>query len=374
MCPTVAQVGWPRFGHGTNGGRSPRIDRELPQSAVVLSTRREELRILAPGLVVVAVAVAVATLASELIGVSALVAGVLLGAVAANVGALGEQVGPGVKFAAKHLLRAGIVLLGLRLSFDEVRALGWQGVLGVVIVLLFTFFGVQLLARVVGLSQGLGLLVATGYSICGASAVAAMAPLSTADEEETAYAIGLVTLFGSLSIFTLPFIGHALGLSDETFGTWVGAGVHDVGQVTATASAYSAAALAPATLVKLTRVALLAPMVFGVGIARRRRLAAASSDAGEGVDEPDVHVPLVPLFVVGFLAMICLRATGWLSDDALALAKDAETLLLTAGMFGLGAGVRIDRLRRLGGRPMVLGVVSWVLVAGAALAMAVTVT
>ena len=341
------------------------------------SSRREELASLAPGLVVVAVAVAASTLASEVLGVSALVAGVLLGAIAANVGVLGERVGPGVKFAAKHLLRAGIVLLGLRLSFDEVRALGWQGVLGVVIVLLFTFFGVQLLARVMGLSQGLGLLVATGYSICGASAVAAMAPLSTADEEETAYAIGLVTLFGSLSILTLPFIGHALGLSDETFGTWVGAGVHDVGQVTATASAYSAAALAPATLVKLTRVALLAPMVFGVGVARRRRLAAAASDRGapaDGVDVPDVHVPLVPLFVVGFLAMICLRATGWLSADALALAKDAETLLLTAGMFGLGAGVRIDRLRRLGGRPMLLGVISWVIVAGAALVMAVVVT
>jgi len=343
----------------------------------VQSSPREELASLAPGLVVVAVAVAASTLASEVIGVSGLVAGVLLGAIAANVGILGERVGPGVNFAAKHLLRAGIVLLGLRLSFDEVRALGWQGVLGVVIVLLFTFFGVQLLARVMGLSQGLGLLVATGYSICGASAVAAMAPLSTADEEETAYAIGLVTLFGSLSILTLPFIGHALGLSDETFGTWVGAGVHDVGQVTATASAYSAAALAPATLVKLTRVALLAPMVFGVGVARRRRLAAAASDRGasaDGVDVPDVHVPLVPLFVVGFLAMICLRATGWLSADALALAKDAETLLLTAGMFGLGAGVRIDRLRRLGGRPMLLGVISWVIVAGAALVMAVVVT
>lgn len=328
-----------------------------------------------PGLVLVVVAVALAYLAADVLGVSALVAGVVLGALAANTGVVTARFGPGVAFAGKHLLRAGIVLLGLRLSFDEVRALGIEGVVGVVAVLVFTFFGVQLLARAMGLSDGLGLLVATGYSICGASAVAAMAPLSTADEEETAYAIGLVTLFGSLSILTLPALGHALNLTDETFGTWVGAGVHDVGQVTATASAYADAALAPATLVKLTRVAMLAPMVFGVGIARRRRLDAERTAAGTGSDdEAAPHVPIVPLFVVGFLAMIALRATGWLSDDALALAKDAETLLLTAGMFGLGAGVRLDRLRRLGGRPLLLGVISWVLVAGAALGMAVVVT
>ena len=232
--------------------------------------RRSDL----PGLVVVGFAVLAAFVLDRTIGVSPLVGGVLLGAVFANAGLLSARFVPGVEFAAKRLLRIGIVLLGLRLSFDQMRDLGLKGVLAVVVVVLLTFFGVQLLARLMGLSEGLGLLVATGYSICGASAVAAMAPLSTADEEETAYAIGLVTLCGSLSILVLPFLGHLMNLSDVTFGAWVGAGVHDVGQVTATASAYSEASLAPATLDKLTRVIMLAPMVFGVGVAsRRRRLA-----------------------------------------------------------------------------------------------------
>ncbi len=342
--------------------------------------RRNEL----PGLLVVALAVLLAFGLDAAFGISPLVGGVVLGAVFANVGLLVPRLVPGVTFAAKRLLRLGIVLLGLRLSFDQMRELGIQGVIAVIIVVLLTFFGVQLLARAMGLSEGLGLLVATGYSICGASAVAAMAPLSTADEEETAYAIGLVTLCGSLSILVLPVIGHALGLSDLTFGTWVGAGVHDVGQVTATATAYSEASLVPATLVKLTRVILLAPMVFGVGVASRRRRAAlrtasAEGSAGEvGADAADapveVHVPLVPLFVAGFLGAICLRATGWLSPEFLATAKDAEQIFLTAGMFGLGAGVVISRLRRLGGRPMVLGLVSWVLVAGVALVAAVVIT
>ena len=118
-----------------------------------------------------------------------------------------------------------------------------------------------------------------------------------------------MTLCGSLSIAVLPAIGHALDLSAAQFGTWAGAGVHDVGQVTATASAYAEASLAPALLVKLTRVILLAPLVAGVGIWRRRQHAAI----GEGGKK----APIVPLFVLGFLAMIGLRATGWLSDEAL---------------------------------------------------------
>lgn len=313
-----------------------------------------------PGLVVVAAAVALAFLLAEVIDLSPLVFGVVLGVVAYNAGLVGRALQPGITFAAKRLLRLGVVLLGLRLSFDQLRSLGLLGVVCVIGVVLVTFFGVQLLARSMGIKPGLGLLVATGFSICGASAVAAMEPLADADEEEVAYAIGLVTLCGSLAIAVLPALGHLMNLSDVQFGTWVGAGVHDVGQVTATASAYAEAALAPATLVKLTRVVLLAPMVAGVGLWRRRL--ASGADAGQRT------APVVPLFVVGFLAMILLRATGWLTADTLADAKQVEQALLTAGMFGLGCGVAFARLRRLGGRPLALGLASWAMIAALALA------
>ena len=152
--------------------------------------------------------------------------------------------------------------------------------------------------------------------------------------------------------------------------TWAGAGVHDVGQVTATASAFDEASLATATLVKLTRVVLLAPMVALVGLSVRRRAKAAADAAVTDVQLP----PIVPLFVALFIAAIGIRATGWLSDDQLDWIKDAEKVFLTAGMFGLGAGVRFVRLRRLGGRPLVLGLASWVVVAGLALGAAVLTT
>ena len=346
-----------------------RLDRGPVRRGLAGGPTVQEFRRALPGLGVVVVGVAIAFAVTAVGDVSTLVGGGGLCASAANAGVLRPTFDAGITFASKRLLRAGIVLLGLRLSMDEVRALGIEGAVAVVIVVLATFFGVQALARAMGVSQPLGLLLATGYSICGASAVAAMEPLTDADEEETAYAIGLVTLCGTMSIFVFPLVGRALGMSDELFGTWVGAGVHDVGQVTATASAFGATALATATLVKLTRVVLLAPMVFGVGYARRRRLAGTSADdpAVDGANDAAPNVPLVPLFVVLFLGAIALRATGWLSDDALGAAKDLEEILLTAGMFGLGAGVRFARLRRLGGRPLVLGVVSWVLVSGAAM-------
>ena len=318
------------------------------------------LRRYGPGLLVVAVAVLLAFRLGDIVDISPLVGGVVLGVIVANVGLIRPALAPGLTFATKRLLRAGVVMLGLRLSVDQVRDLGVIGAVTVVVVVVASFFGIQALARAMGVRPGLGLLVATGYSICGASAVAAMEPLADADEEEVAYAIGLVTLCGSLSIIVLPAIGHALGLSFEQFGTWAGAGVHDVGQVTATASAYAEASLPPALLVKLTRVVLLAPMVAGVGVWRRRQHAAVAEDGR--------RPPIVPLFVLGFLAAIALRATGWLSADALDTAKNIEQALLTAGMFGLGCGVAFGRLRRLGGRPLALGLASWAVIAVVALA------
>ena len=313
-----------------------------------------------PGLVLVGIAVVLAFWLGDVVDISPLVGGVVLGVIVANLGLIRPALAPGLTFATKRLLRAGVVMLGLRLSVDQVRDLGLIGAVTVVVVVVASFFGIQALARLMGVRPGLGLLVATGYSICGASAVAAMEPLADADEEEVAYAIGLVTLCGSLSIIVLPAIGHALGLSFEQFGTWAGAGVHDVGQVTATASAYAEASLAPALLVKLTRVVLLAPMVAGVGVWRRREHMAVAQDGR--------RPPIVPLFVLGFLVAIALRATGWLSADALDKAKNIEQALLTAGMFGLGCGVAFGRLRRLGGRPLALGLASWAVIAAVALA------
>ena len=337
----------------------------------------------APGLLLVAVCVVVANLLTKALPtLSPLVAAVVIGAVLTNVGLVPEAARPGLHFAAKRLLRFGVVLLGFHLAVGEVLALGGPGLLVVAAVVTATFFGTQWLGRLLGVSPSMSLLVATGFSICGASAIAAVEGVADADDEEVAFSIGLVTLCGSLAIVVLPLLAGPLGLSGKPFGMFVGASVHDVAQVVATASSHGPAAVDSAVLVKLTRVVLLAPLVAGVILARRRRTRAVKATApvggtagdtadgtgGGAVADGAVAPPLLPLFVVGFLAAIAIRSTGVLGDDTLDVLGAIEKLALAAALVGLGTGVHIAKLRRLGPRPLLLGLLSWVLVAGTAYA------
>lgn len=311
---------------------------------------------LVPGLLLVLATTIVASQVSSLIGpLSTLVCAVLLGAVIGNFGLVTPRTAPGLTFASKRLLRIGVVLLGLRLSGRDVLELGGSTLLVVVATVTATFFGTQWIGRQFGLSRDFSLLIATGFSICGASAIAAVESATDAEEEEVAAAIGLVTLFGSIAIVALPLLGTILGMTDDQFGTWAGASVHDVAQVVATASSGGAEMVAVAIVVKLTRVALLAPLVAGVNLQRWGR--------ESGRDNDGTRPPVLPLFVAGFLLAIAVRTSGVMPDSLIANAKTLEGWLLAAALVGLGSGVRIDRLRKLGYRPLVVGALAWALVA-----------
>ena len=168
------------------------------------------------------------------------------------------------------MLKLGVVLLGLDLVFPDILALGFKALLVVVAVVAITFFGTRWAGRRLGISDDLSLLVATGFSICGVSAIAAANGVIDADEDEVAFSVALVTLCGTLAIVVLPPLRGPLGLDDEQFGAWVGASVHDVAQVVATSSTAGSIALATAIVVKLTRVMLLAPLIAGIAVRHRR--------------------------------------------------------------------------------------------------------
>lgn len=312
-----------------------------------------------PGLVAAASAVAVAFAVNQFLpALSPLTIAVILGAILGNVGVDLTVLKPGLVFAAKKLLRAGIVLLGLKLAVGDVLHLGGKGLAVVAAVVTITFFGTQLLGRAMGVAPGTRLLIATGFSICGASAVAAMDGVTHNKEEDVVTAIALVTMCGSLAIVILPLLRSPLGLSAADFGMWTGASVHDVAQVVATASVVGPAALAPAVIVKLTRVVLLAPLVAGMSLARRRR----GSALGPAAKKP----PILPLFVLGFLAMIAVRSVGILPGGVLDVAQKVETILLAAALFGLGTSVHLKTLFTTGGRALALGLASWVTIAAVA--------
>lgn len=324
-----------------------------PRAAV-----RQRLSELLPGLAAVAAAIAVAVLANRLVpAVGPLTWAVLLGVLAANAGLVHPVVEPGTRWATRRLLRFGIVLLGLQLAVPQVLALGPALLALVVGCVVVTFFGTRWLGRRLGLTPGTSLLVATGFSICGASAIAAMQGVSDADEDDVATGIGLVTLCGTVAIFVMPWLAGLLALSPQQYGVWAGASVHEVAQVVAAAAPVSGA-LAIAVVVKLTRVVLLAPMVAGQSLAHRRR------ETGDSTARPS----LVPLFVLGFLAMVLVRSFVPLPAGVVDGAKLVQDLALAAALFGLGTGVRLSALRRTGVRALALGVGSWVLIGVVSLA------
>ncbi|MEU9413985.1 putative sulfate exporter family transporter [Streptomyces sp. NPDC048272] len=294
-----------------------------------------------------------------------LTAAVVLGIAVAHLPRLRTVVrGParaGLSLAGRRLMRIGIVLLGLGLGLDQVLGLGWATVAMVTGVVAATFLGTLWLGRRLGLPGDQPLLIATGYSICGASAIGAVSQVSGSDEEDVASSVALVTLCGTLAIAVLPLLQDPLALSDLAFGRWVGASVHDVGQVVATAQTAGPDALGEAVLVKLMRVALLAPLVAAVAFSVRARRRGVRTASGR-------RPAPVPLFVAGFLAAAALRATGVLPDAALEWAHTAQEALLAAALFGLGSAVHLPTLARTSGRAALLGLGAWAVVAGASYA------
>lgn len=297
---------------------------------------------------------------------------VVLGLLAANLPGSGTWVAgrarPGLDFSGKHFMRAGIVVLGLKVSVPDVLGLGWMALLLIAGVVLASFAGTYGISRLFRLPREASLLIATGFSICGASAIGAMAAVRRIRHVDTVLPVALVTLCGTLAIGVLPLLTHPLQLSPEVFGAWTGASVHDVGQVVATAQTAGTSALAIAVVVKLTRVILLAPMVAAAGLQQRftaRRASRRTPDetAGGFVSSDSAFPPLVPLFVLGFLAMVVLRSTGWLSPGWLDAGNALQELLLGMALFGLGSAVRIRTLLHTGSRALLAALASWFLIA-----------
>ena len=330
---------------------------KAPEEASRLEKTKAIAAQLLPGVAIAAIGTAVAFIINQFVAVlSPLTAGVLLGVVLANTGLLTPRMVPGLSISTRRLLRAGVVFLGLQLSLLDVIGLGVPLLILVVVVVVFGFVVTQWIGQRMGLSRDLSLLTAAGFSICGASAIAAMEGASTANEDEVATAIALVTIFGTIALFSWPLLQPLLHLGNEAYGAWAGASVHEVAQVVAAASPAGEEALSTAVVVKLARVIMLAPLVAVVAYTARRRNKADQSLGGK-------KAPLVPLFVIGFLIMVVVRTTGVLPGGVLDAAKLLTTALLAAALFGLGTGVRVRVLLATGARALALGAISTVLIA-----------
>lgn len=292
---------------------------------------------------------------------ASLILGVIAGSIPPFRPALGGVFKPGLAVASRRLLRLGIVVLGLQLSLGDIAALGWVAILAIVALVGVSFVITWLIARLFRLEGDQSVLMAAGFSICGVSAVGAMAAARGSDQKDTGTPITLVTLYGTLAIVVLPALSSLLGLNAKQFGHWVGASVHDVGQVVATAQTAGAAALAVAVVIKLTRVLMLAPMVAIASIQTRRRSAASERSGPQPA--------IVPLFIVGFVVAVLLRSFVPLPEVVLGVANVLQSALLACALFAIGASLRLEQLARSGVRALGAGLVSWVVILGLALGL-----
>jgi uncharacterized integral membrane protein (TIGR00698 family) len=309
-----------------------------------------DIRLL-PGLALVGALVGAGILLNLAITqISTLIFAMALGVLLAPLAAKAPAAGPGIAFAARPLLRAGVALLGLRISLHAVSSLGASGVVVAVSVVVVTLLLTIALGRVLGVDPSLAILIGTGSAICGASAIAAMQGVARADEDSVGYAIGTVTLFGSVAMLALPYaFVPALGLSDHVGGLWAGASIHEVAQVAAAGAAISPAALKIAALMKLTRVVLLAPTVA----------IAAWLRGGKAESTPGRRALPVPGFVLAFLALVVVRTVVDVPSIVLRIDNWAVTCLLGGALAALGLRTTLASFRAAGGRPLLLGLGAW---------------
>lgn len=266
---------------------------------------------------------------------------------------------PGIRVAQRPLLRWAVAGLGLRLSLGEIARIGVPALAVVVASTFAALVFAWWFARRLGVGEKLGLLLGVGGAICGASAVVAADSVVQAERRDSALALGVITLLGTIGIVLYPWAGRALGMGDFLYGVWNGASLHEMAQVVAAGAGFSPGATEVATVVKLVRICLLAPVVFW--LAWRARAAGAEAHA---------KVSIVPWFLVAFVAFAALNSLGAIPPGLLAALRRFDLWLLCVGMAGVGLQTRFSDLAEAGLRPILVGAAQWLFLAATAYLLA----
>lgn len=333
-----------------------------------------------PGLAATAVLAAASIWLAEFIGVelmgfdsspiSAVMVAILLGMVVGNLLALPDALRPGLRFATKRVLRLGIILLGIRLSIVSAFKLGALGIPIVALCIVGALLVTTWLNNRLRLPERLGTLVAIGTSICGVTAIVAAAPAIDAEEEEVAYSVAVITVFGLVAMLAYPYLGHALfGDSATMAGLFLGTSIHETAQVAGAGVVYAdifndPAALDAATITKLVRNVFMAAVI--------PLMAVRYANRSSGGDKGEIRFSkLFPVFILGFLAMAVIRSLGDLTVDGGGRAfglwgpeawsdihhfvKDWAVNFMVVALAGVGLSTKMSMLKGLGSKPFVVG-------------------
>jgi uncharacterized integral membrane protein (TIGR00698 family) len=268
----------------------------------------------------------------------------------------------GVTFSLRRILRFAIILLGLQLTAEQVMEVGPTGIGVIVVSLIGTFVFTTAFGRVLGVERKLSELIAAGTSICGASAVIATNTVTGARDEDVAYAVACVTVFGSIAMFAYPLLPSLLHLDPQAYGLWAGASIHEIAQVVAAAFQDGSQAGEFGTIAKLSRVMMLAPVVITLGLLATRR-ARSGGHAHVQAKAP------IPWFVLGFVALVAFNSIVTVPPGAKAAIVTVTTFLLSVALAAMGLETDIAKLRAKGVRPLILGLAAFLFIAAFSLVL-----
>lgn len=313
-----------------------------------------------------AMALAKSTWAQHL-GLSALTLAIVCGIVAGNTvfPVVATHVSTGVDFSKNMLLRAGIVLYGFRITFQQIADVGWAGVTTAVMMVTSTFLlSVLVGTRILKLDRQTAMLIGAGSAICGAAAVMAVEPVVRGQAHKVSVAVATVVVFGTLAMFAYPWLYPHLGLSEHEFGMFAGSTIHEVAQVVAAARSVGDAAAATAVIEKMIRVMLLAPFLLFLSIASR----------GENEADAGGARITIPWFAVLFIAASAANSLNVLPVRLVDALIEVDTMLLSVAMAALGLRTHVGAIRQAGVRPLLLAAVLFVFLIGGGYGINRTVT
>jgi len=379
---------------------SPAASAAPPSSSGVASRPtafRERARTLAPGFALALGVAVVATVVGQYVPlVGSAVPGAAIGAVIAITVKPGARLAPGLKWASTFVLQCSVVLLGAQLSIAEAARVGLSSLPVMLGTLAVCLGAAWLYGRLLGIPRDLRTLIGVGTGICGGSAIAAVSPVIEAASTDVAYAISTIFLFNLTAVLVFPVVGHALGMSQQSFGLFAGTAVNDTSSVVATATTYGSAATSHAVVVKLVRTLMIIPICLGLAALtdRRRRLAAAPAHAalsqaapaeatvtqaeattaagpasGLARMSPRRILKLVPWFLIGFVLVAIVNSTGIIPAGAHNPLEHASVFLVAVALSAIGLSTNVAALRKAGPKPLLLGALLWITVATASLGL-----
>ena len=288
---------------------------------------------------------------------SPMILAIIIGIAFHNLVGTPARARPGVTFSLRKILRLAIILLGLQLTAEQVAQVGATGIAVILITLVSTIAFTKWLGGMLGVDRKLAELIAAGTSICGASAVIATNTVTDAPDEDVAYAVACVTVFGSIAMFFYPLMEGGLHLPPHAYGLWAGSSIHEIAQVVAAAYQDGKQAGDFATIAKLSRVMMLAPVVISLGLMSRNH------PHKSGHRRQARPVPM-PWFVLGFIALVGINSVVAIPTDIKAGIVAATTFLLSVALAAMGLETDIRKLRAKGLRPLILGLSAFLFIAG----------